>query len=289
MSFSIKSISEKDIKLGQGNMGSLVDHIWTVDRSDIIDMHLPDYTDESLDGEELLTITQDIKLKPGAYLKKWYFTPGTGQFSENSVGETDGKSQQPQISFFIPKNSKKVKSQIAYAQNASLVTFCKDANGEVMVVGTDELPAKFMEGGLDTGENYEARNGTRFVFQAPSRFGAYYYEGILEALTEGTALENTKFSSTAVDATAKTLMLNIIDNSTFFDNAEGTDNLNVIVKNTTKKVTSEHDNVGTRASTSASISIPIADAGDEFEIEVWFSDATGKISAKQILTATATA
>jgi hypothetical protein len=278
--FTLKNITEEDIALGQGNMGALVDRIYVADRNDILNLNIP-----SLDSADPLTITADIQMKPGKKFKKWYFTPGTGKFSEAVVGETDGKSQEPAVEFIIPKNQPKVKEQIAYAQNASLIVIAKDANGQVMVIGTTDLPAKFEEGGPDTGQAYADRNHTRFMFKAPARFGCYYYTGGLAGLVEGDSLENSRFTAVTATVATDTVALTFLDNSDYFDNAEGTDQLQVTIKNETTGDVFNRANVALRSAGTASIVVFNIGAGNVVKVDAWFKNAAGQVSPKTTLTA----
>jgi hypothetical protein len=285
MPFGLKTIKESDLKIGEGNMGGLVDYIYVIDREDVLDMHLPALTDENP-----LTITQDLTLANGKKFKQWYFTPKTGKFSQAIVGEDDGKSFEPMAEFLMPKINKVAQEQIAYAGNASLILLVKTGNDQYILIGTKDIPAKFQEGGPDGGTQFADRNHTKFSFKAGARFGAYFYEGSVDGLIEGRGLELTTFTTATATADDETVIINWLDNSAFFGaEAEATDQLQVQIKNKTRGDTFDRSNVAARSVETVSIVIFNIGTGDLLEVDVWFKNAAGKLSAKKRLTITATA
>lgn len=279
MGFNIKNIKRADKNLrDKGNMGGLIDKIYITFVDDVKNLHLPD----AETSDRPMVITQDIELKAGKRFSEWYFTQGTGKFSSALVGETDGKSQEPSAEFTIPKYDEVSQTQISTMQNEDAILIVILASGDKVILGTEEIPAKLMEGGGDTGAAYADKNATRFMFKASSRFGAYFYEGSLEGLIDGQAIESTQFTTGTASAATDVVVVNWLDNSGF-DGALATDKVNVYVHNTTKKDTFTRSNVATRDDATASITLANIAANDVIEVDVWFelaADAT-RISAKK--------
>lgn len=282
---NLKNITRADKNLrNKGNMGGLIDKIYVALAVDVKDLHLPD-TETS---ERPMVITQDIEMQSGKKVAEWYFTQGTGKFSSALVGETDGKSQEPSAEFTIPKFDEVSQTQITAMQNEDAILIVCLASGDKLVLGTEEIPAKLMEGGGDSGAAFADKNNTRFMFKASSRFGAYFYEGSIAGLIDGQAIESTQMSAGTASAATDAVVLNWLDNSGF-DGALATDKVNVYVNNKTKKDTFTRSNVATRDDATVSITLANIAASDVLEVDVWFelaADST-RVSAKKRVSITA--
>lgn len=285
MGFTLKNITRADKNLrNKGNMGGLIDKIYVATVDDVKNLHLPD-TEAS---DRPMVITQDIEMQSGKKFAVWYFTQGTGKFSSALVGETDGKSQEPSAEFSIPKYDEVSQTQITTMQNEDAILIVVLASGDKVILGTEEIPAKLLEGGGDSGSAFPDKNATRFMFKASSRFGAYFYEGSIDGLIDGQAIETTQMTTGTASAATDVVVVNWLDNSGF-DGALATDKVNVYVNNTTKKDTFTRSNVATRDDATASITLANIASGDVLQVDVWFelaADAT-RISAKKRLNITA--
>lgn len=165
---NLKNITEADIRLEEGNMGGLIDKIFIIKRDDVGTFGIP-----ALDALDPLTLTE-LTLKDGKAFKSIYFTPNTGKFDQKIVGEEDGKSFEPMVEFSIPKVNKLSQEMLSYVANGSFILVAKTSNNQLLVIGTPEIPAKYKDGGIETGAKYADKNQVKFGFVASSRFGAYY-------------------------------------------------------------------------------------------------------------------
>ena len=263
MSFELKNITEADINLQGGNMGGLVRSMYIAKQDDVAVLNLN--PDNALEVES-------IEMKPGKKFVKWYFTPNTGKFSQKYVGEEDGKSFEPEVTFTIPKHSNTIQTQLAFVANASLIVICVDANGVQYIIGDKNIPAKIKDGGPDTGTKYADKNHSVVTFVTSARNGAYTYLGSVEGLIVGEALENVDVSVSA-NAGTDTVTLTWVDNSAIFDNAEATDTLTVIVENTTTGDTFRRNAVAVRSAETVAIVLSNIAVSDALVVKYWMANA----------------
>lgn len=281
---NLKNISEADIRLQEGNMGGLIDAIYIINKNDIDIFGIP-----ALESSDPVTLT-DLTLKNGKAFKKLYFTPNTGKLEEKIVGEEDGKSFEVMTEFSIPKLNKLSQELLSFVANGSFILVVKTSNNQLLVVGTPEIPAKYKDGGIETGAKYADKNNVKFGFIASSRFGAYYLpDGFDIGLLVESDMLNITLSpfSPAVNgnSTVMNLPLTWSDNTGETTNTNANDAINVFISHPNKGATYEKLNIGTRTDGNVGYLLTLygISIGDTLIFEYWTSR-QGTTSLKKTIT-----
>ncbi|NQU51237.1 MAG: hypothetical protein HQ522_01735 [Bacteroidetes bacterium] len=123
-------------------------------------------------------LTGELVMKTGKNLFSMYITDDTGEFSIESVGETDGKSYVEHLSLFHPGLQKSILGFMNSAKNDNLVLIATDAEGQQYIMGDAMRPAVFAGSpdGAGTAKETAGRKGVsmEFIYKTGN---IYVYEG----------------------------------------------------------------------------------------------------------------
>ena len=129
---------------------------------------------------ENAVLTGDIVMKTGKNLFELYFTDDTGEFSIETIGETDGKSFLEKLSLFHPGLQTSLLGFINTVKNDNLILIVEDEEGQHYLMGDSARPAVFTgspDGG-GTGKETAARKGMSMEFTYKTG-NVYVYTGAI--------------------------------------------------------------------------------------------------------------
>lgn len=126
-------------------------------------------------GEDGVTISTAIQMKPGKAFVKWDFAEETGDINHKSEGDPGNKSVSTDVNTYVPRGVASVDSVINAAINGSFIVIVEDALGQKRIAG-DLRKGMTFDHDYKSGKKGTDKNGTDFKF-ANTGFShvPYYY------------------------------------------------------------------------------------------------------------------
>lgn len=174
---------------GSDNMGGLIGHIYFCPVEDVDETALVALALEA-DG---VTLASDIPLLTNKKFFKIYHTRGTGKFSDQVVGERDGKSFENMVEFKFPGDTAALLAFKRQIVNTPMVVIFRDPQGFYRLMGisilkdpttgndklTLELPAYIEAANNDSGTGADAK-GTTFQIKTEALLPPLLYTGTID-------------------------------------------------------------------------------------------------------------
>jgi hypothetical protein len=158
MSFELEPITKNDLIPDGRNAGGGGSLIYCAYASDVLQW-------PALTSEEDVTYATALVMKHGKSLIPIYGTPNTVGLNSPDQGELDGISQKPELKFFMPGNSPKLRKFMKFTNNRDMIFLFQDAEQRWFMLGTKQWPAvKNPSEGHSTGETTEKRKGAMMSF-----------------------------------------------------------------------------------------------------------------------------
>ena len=180
-------IVDLDWEDGSDNTAGIGQYVYFAKKIDILTLPKPVLDDSTGDGnfEDLVTITDNIVMKPGKAFRKIYVTLEKGALSHDIQGETDGKSNMNRLKFFMPGSEAKVLGFLQWAKNSSLIFLIPEIDGQVRMLGHENYPAKLDTAPGGTGEKSADLKGTEFNFMSARKGPAPIFQGKVNVSSVG--------------------------------------------------------------------------------------------------------
>jgi len=158
MAFELEEINKDDLLPDGRNAGGGGSQLYCAYASNVAQW-------PQLPSEDAATYSTALVLKAGQELIPIYGTPNTVGINSPDQGELDGISQKPELKFFQPGNSEKLRKFIKFTNNRNMIFIFQDAEQRWFMLGTEQWPAvKNPAEGHNTGEAAENRKGANFSY-----------------------------------------------------------------------------------------------------------------------------
>ena len=102
--------------------------------------------------DEKVTVSSDFVMQSGKQFFQIYGTLEKGSVISTLVGERDGKSFENMAKFVHPGNKPYLLGFLEYLKNTNLVFIVKELDGQMRIIGSEDLPAKIDAAESTTGE-----------------------------------------------------------------------------------------------------------------------------------------
>lgn len=176
---------------GANNTAGIGQYIYYCKESDIDVLPTVVQPDPTQSGslEDLVTITDNIVMKPGKKFNKIYVTLETGKLDSESQGEIDGVSYLNKLEFLVPGSEDKTLGLQAYAKNASLIFIVPELDGKKRMLGYRAYPAKMISAPGTTGQKAADRKAVTFTFQSAGPIPSPIFKGQIKVSGVGSGYD----------------------------------------------------------------------------------------------------
>jgi hypothetical protein len=154
---------------------------------DIDIMPQPDVDNSAGTGslDQLVTISQNIRMLPYKKFYELYITPETGKLTDKLIGELDGMSFENVVDLFHPGTSPQILGLIQWAKNSDLIILFPEIDGKVRVIGHKGYPAKMSVGDVTTGQKAADRKGATMSFRSVRKGPSPIFTGKIDLMGSG--------------------------------------------------------------------------------------------------------
>ncbi len=176
---------------GSDNTAGIGQNIYVAKKVDIETLPTPQVDNSIGDGSlaQLVTISDNIVMKPGKGMIKVYCTLEKGSLQHESQGEMDGMSFMNKLKIFMPGSKAEVLGFIQWAKNSSLIILVPEIDGQVRMLGHENYPAKMINAPGGTGEKTADLKGTEINFQSARKGPAPIFTGQVEVSGVGSGID----------------------------------------------------------------------------------------------------
>jgi hypothetical protein len=172
---------------GSDNTAGVQQKVMFAKLEDIDILPQPDVDDSAGSGalDGLVTISQNIRMKPYKKFNELYVTLETGKIDSNSQGELDGMSFKNVLDFFHPGSSAQILGFAQWAKNSDLIFLVPESDGQVRILGHKGYPAKMTKAQVTTGAKGADRKGNGFTFESTRKGPAPIFKGHVDLMGSG--------------------------------------------------------------------------------------------------------
>lgn len=134
-------------------------------------------SDEATKLEDLGSVTGPIVMNTGKRMFKVEIVLNSGEAKDEEVGEVGGFAYKNSFNLFVAKLDKKLRGFLRATLNEPVFLIVPDANGNLVMIGSDRIAAyRTAGGGTGTGNN-EGRNGAGVSYYSYGPGPAPIYDG----------------------------------------------------------------------------------------------------------------
>jgi hypothetical protein len=158
----------------------------------------------------------DIVFNPGKGFVTWNVSMESPQARSTERNTREGASKNNRLDFMVPKDRPGVKNQFNRAQDDEFVVLYRDANNNLKLFGTKDMPVRF-EFAHDSGRAFSNLNAyaARFYYDGPDNI--FFYNGEISTAPAGALPSVVKFNGTAIATLQAGETLNIFSDFGFTD------------------------------------------------------------------------
>lgn len=173
------NLANIDFTNGSDNTAGLGQKLWYASIDDIETLPAPVVDDSVATGDlaSLVTISDNIIMKPGKRFFSMYATIETGGLTSTPQGEFDGKSFVNALEFTHPGSAPQAEGFKQWSKNSSLIWLVQEQDGAIRILGHRAYPAKFVDGTGTTGVKTADLKANMFKFQSVRKGSAPFFTG----------------------------------------------------------------------------------------------------------------